>query len=1089
MNKIYYSIWSESLGTWVAVSELTQNKNSKNCLKKVISTSKDYFLSSLAIGNLFKLSLISLACLGFTSTAIANICGDVPLNGVVICNGDSTPVSDTTSLPDIIYTSPVQLTIDGSARPLTLNGVVSVQTTAGPSSITLTGNVSQNLTNTTHSVAIGDYSYTSVPHEYKIDLDSGVKLNNSYISRTGVFYNVAARVDNNLVNINSKASITSSAVNSSGISTAPLYHAGLMAVDVSGGNNSRVSVVNSGNINLTSYDGMRGSTWGIQAMADGVGSPSAVNVENSGAIYLNNPVNSSLLNGIGVSAINMGVGGVNVKNSGKITLNGYWNEIAYGILVRSSKGNVSVDSGSINLKTLGPARGIEVSTSKNATINVTGDIYAIGQQGASVGVFFSPADYYSYLQGSYLINVSPNVTVKSNGIAIASYSPNGGTINLGKNSVITTLGNKKDEYAIVTYTYNDVINSSGNIIGIVDMNAGNDKFSANGGSVAGSILMGEGNDKLVLSNNFDATKISSLMGQDGNDSIEFLNTVASLGGEQFSNWETIKVEDNARLLLKNSELVLSNDTGLNSTTKGLYVSSAGTLLIPRNFVLTGDVHNSGLITLRSAKVGHQLQINGDYYGNGSQIYLNAKLAGDKSVTDKLVINGNTSGLTNVKIFNIKGTGAATINGIKVIEVSGNSNGIFVLSEPVQVGSWEYLLNKKGNNWYLESISNPGVKNRGQTYEATDPEELFLGNEQSSETLSNIPSNQLSALNYDNQPQIYRPGVSAYALVQNLSNEMLSSSIGNLQQRLGEQYNPSVAACFPDSNPGVFPKNNIWSRYESQSLTAHGKTQFNLKSNSVLFQFGADVKRIYNETDQSRTQSGVLFNLASTDADVANRARNFANLQVDTGSIKARQLGLGSYLTHYTKNGAYADFVGQINQISSDFKDIYGGESVQRSTSISLSSEMGKPQKLGHSKWLFEPQAQFQYHLTAHNGFSDQVSDIKSYVSQSARLRFGARMTWNSETQLPSSETEQLRSKTFYASASLAKELLSNSVVNVGGSKVTEDFSQNPWLELGIGGQIPVYKNAFLFGQIQAQKNLGGEKRSVLSGNMGLRVNW
>ncbi len=233
----------------------------------------------------------------------------------------------------------------------------------------------------------------------------------------------------------------------------------------------------------------------------------------------------------------------------------------------------------------------------------------------------------------------------------------------------------------------------------------------------------------------------------------------------------------------------------------------------------------------------------------------------------------------------------------------------------------------------------------------------------------------------------------------------------------------------------------------------------------------------------------MFNLASSDADVANRAREYASLQVETGTIKARQLGVGAYFTNYTKNGAYADFAGQINQISSDFKDVYGGESVQRSTSVSLSSELGKPQKVGRSKWLFEPQAQFQYHLTTHNGFNDQVSDVKSYVSQSARLRFGARMTWNSETQLPSSETEQLRSSTFYASASLAKELLSNSVVNVGGSKVTEDFSETPWLELGIGGQIPLYKNTFLFGQIQAQKNLGGEKRSALSGNVGLRVNW
>ena len=96
-------------------------------------------------------------------------------------------------------------------------------------------------------------------------------------------------------------------------------------------------------------------------------------------------------------------------------------------------------------------------------------------------------------------------------------------------------------------------------------------------------------------------------------------------------------------------------------------------------------------------------------------------------------------------------------------------------------------------------------------------------------------------------------------------------------------------------------------------------------------------------------------------------------------------------------------------------------------------------------YLLEPQAQAQYHVTAHNAFKDSYSQIDSYFAQSARLRLGTRLTWNSQAELPTSETDQLKQNTFYATASIAKELLSNAVVNVSGTKVSDDTSDSPWM--------------------------------------------
>lgn len=53
---------------------------------------------------------------------------------------------------------------------------------------------------------------------------------------------------------------------------------------------------------------------------------------------------------------------------------------------------------------------------------------------------------------------------------------------------------------------------------------------------------------------------------------------------------------------------------------------------------------------------------------------NATLGGDNSPTDKMNVKGDTQGNTRVRVDNIGGVGAQTVNGIELIEVGGNSAG-------------------------------------------------------------------------------------------------------------------------------------------------------------------------------------------------------------------------------------------------------------------------------------------------------------------------------------------------------------------------------------------------------------------------------
>ena len=98
------------------------------------------------------------------------------------------------------------------------------------------------------------------------------------------------------------------------------------------------------------------------------------------------------------------------------------------------------------------------------------------------------------------------------------------------------------------------------------------------------------------------------------------------------------------------------------------------------------------------------------------------LAGDASATDRLVVTGSTAGSTTVRVLNRGGLGAQTVEGIKIIDVGGASNGSFLLAgdyvfqgqQAVVAGAYAYTLQKNGisppvdGDWYLRSslISQP-----------------------------------------------------------------------------------------------------------------------------------------------------------------------------------------------------------------------------------------------------------------------------------------------------------------------------------------------------------------------------------------------
>ncbi|HDL7750840.1 TPA: autotransporter outer membrane beta-barrel domain-containing protein [Yersinia enterocolitica] len=106
------------------------------------------------------------------------------------------------------------------------------------------------------------------------------------------------------------------------------------------------------------------------------------------------------------------------------------------------------------------------------------------------------------------------------------------------------------------------------------------------------------------------------------------------------------------------------------------------------------------------QIGNKLTINGNYHSDGGTLTFYSKLEGDDSETDSMLVEGNTSGLTNVKINNLGGEGAQTDLGILLIEVKGESKGEFKQVGRNPAGAFEYFLRRGSEgdrkNWYMIS---------------------------------------------------------------------------------------------------------------------------------------------------------------------------------------------------------------------------------------------------------------------------------------------------------------------------------------------------------------------------------------------------
>lgn len=460
----------------------------------------------------------------------------------------------------------------------------------------------------------------------------------------------------------------------------------------------------------------------------------------------------------------------------------------------------------------------------------------------------------------------------------------------------------------------------------------------------------------------------------------------------------------------------------------------------------GGIGNAGVVA-PGASIG-TLTVAGDYAGNGGILEIEAVLGDDSSATDRLVVNGATSGNTQVRVINRDGLGAQTIEGIKIVDVVGTSNGTFALSgdyvfqgdQTVIGGAYGYRLYQGGiaqpadGDWYLRS----SLLNPIDPEEPVDPE---------------VPN-----------PPLYQPGVPVYEAYG--ANLQALNGLPTLQQRIG---NRSWAA-------GANPEGSgIWGRMEGIRSRANAAVSTSLADqnvNSWKMQLGAD--RVLTGTDKGeRLVAGITAYYGEANSHVRSIFGN--------GSLKTDGYGVSATLSWYGLQGLYIDGQAQFSWYETDLNSAILGKLARNNdgNGEAFSVEIGKRSSIGN-KLSVTPQMQMVYSNVRFDRFIDPAGAIVAAdKGDSLKTRWGLSLDHQAEWDNGRSHV--------YGLVNLNYEWLDGTRTNVSGTPISH-ANERLWGELGIGASIGWTNGVTLYGEVSGNSPFGDFGDSyMLKANAGVRI--
>ncbi|MFB6458292.1 autotransporter outer membrane beta-barrel domain-containing protein [Bradyrhizobium tunisiense] len=779
-----------------------------------------------------------------------------------------------------------------------------------------------------------------------------------------------------------------------------------------------------------------------------------------------------------------------IQNGSTLTSNGA--SLAIGV-AGGNNGTVTVSGAGSQWITSGDQ--IEIGASGNGTLNIQSGARVVAQTGVFLGTFAGGTGTLNINSGGTLetINLAKggsgagqvnfdNATLRArinNNFFISGFSP--GTLNIaaggltvdsqaftvsagagfsGVGGLTKTGAGTFNLRAANTYAGATVIQAGTLALASSGSVAASSRVVANGAfSISGITAAGTSIQSLAGTGTV-ALGAKNLTITNAND--QFAGVIGGTGGVTLAGGtQTLSGSNNyTGATTVNGGILRAGAANTFSAASAFTVASGGTLdLAGFNQTLT-SLDNAGTVSLGGAS-GTTLTVAGNYVGNGGTVQLNTRLGDDSSPTDLLRVQGSTSGTSSLRITNVGGSGAQTVEGIKVVDVAGASNGSFSLlgsyvfhgEQAVVGGAYAYTLQKNGiaspgdGDWYLRSslINPPPVTPPGP---------------------------------------LYQPGVPLY---ENYAQVLLGmNDLPTLQQRVGNRYwggsDAFARAGGATTMPGAAspPPTAFWSRIEGghSDLQPSSTTGSTYKADHLKVQTGLDGLVLENE--RGRLFVGLTAQYGLTTADVASFFGN--------GRIRVEGTGVGSTLTWYGDNGFYVDGQAQSMFYRSDLSSVPAGSLIHGNEGFgyAFSAEAGKRIGLG-SGWLLTPQAQLSYSKVAFDGFADRfgapvaLRDGDSLLGR-AGLALNHQRTWNDGTGIVRSDV--------YGIANLRYEFLDGTNVDVAGTGFA-NAQDRLWGSIGGGGTYSWANGRYaVFGEVSynASLNNSADNRNY-KGTGGFRLTW
>lgn len=299
-----------------------------------------------------------------------------------------------------------------------------------------------------------------------------------------------------------------------------------------------------------------------------------------------------------------------------------------------------------------------------------------------------------------------------------------------------------------------------------------------------------------------------------------------------------------------------------------------------------------------------LTVTGNYHGDGGLLVMNTQLGDDNSPTDKLVVTGDTTGSTYVAVNNAGGIGALTTNGIKIIEVQGDSSGQFVQQGRIVAGLYDYYLQRGDSSYMPPTAYDPAQSALNDWYLISklppveppeEPEPPVVEPPEEPEPPVVDPKEPEPPV-VPNKPKdlVVRPEAGSYIANHAAGNTLFTT---RLHDRLGETQ-------YTDVLTGEEKVTSMWLRQiGGRNNFKDSSGQLKTSTNRYVMQLGGDIAQ-WSTDGLDRWHLGLMAGYANAKSHThSNKSRHDSRSSIDGYSV-------GAYGTWYNndadKTGLYVD---------------------------------------------------------------------------------------------------------------------------------------------------------------------------------------